>query len=37
MGFGLAIGISLVISYLAYRLIEQPLTRFRDFLLRLTA
>lgn len=30
-------GISLVISYLAYRLIEQPLTRLRDFLLRLTA
>ena len=37
LGFGLAIGISLVISYLTYRLIEQPLTRFRDFLLRLTA
>ena len=37
LGFGLAIGISLVISYLAYRLIEQPLTRLRDFLLRLTA
>lgn len=37
LGFGLAIGISLVISYLTYRLIEQPLTRLRDFLLRLTA
>lgn len=30
-------GISLVISYLTYRLIEQPLTRLRDFLLKLTA
>ena len=37
LGFGLAIGISLVISYLTYRLIERPLTRLRDFLLRLTA
>lgn len=30
-------GISLAVSYLTYRLIEQPLTRLRDFLLRLTA
>lgn len=33
LGFALAIGISLVISYLTYRFIEEPLTKFRDFLL----
>ena len=30
MGFALAIGISLVVSFLAYRFVEEPLTRLRD-------